>query len=416
MSAPPGQNGRAAAGGVATLDVIVFGAGVAGLWLANTLQAQGFRVCVIESDAIGAGQSLASQGMIHGGQRYALQGHLTAHANVSAQMPALWEKHLAGECAPDLRGVKRLSEQQYLWPAGTLFDRAAVWAAAQMVNAQTRSIRGEDLPLALRQNGIKSAAQLPELVLDMASLMRALAAPLAGRLLAAPEGGCDWSADGEVRLPGLTLRASLLLFAAGLGNEGALAKILGTRAVAQHSQRRALRQILVRRMAAPLFGHAVTASPKPRITVTSHLLTPGDPSAGYVWYLGGALTEAVLPMQPEAALRHAQSEMRALMPAEDWNAKEWALCDVIRAEPLDAQGRLPDAPRILPLSERVWAAWPVKMTFLPLLAEQLQQQLAASGIVPNAAAAQPLPELAALPAAPLGSLPWQKAQWRTLGA
>ena len=51
-------------------DIMVFGGGIAGLWLGNTLSRAGYNVIVIESDKLGAGQTLASQGMIHGGQKY----------------------------------------------------------------------------------------------------------------------------------------------------------------------------------------------------------------------------------------------------------------------------------------------------------------------------------------------------------
>ncbi len=52
-----------------TYDIIVFGGGIAGLWLSNVLVREGYDVILIESDRLGCGQTLASQGMIHGGQK-----------------------------------------------------------------------------------------------------------------------------------------------------------------------------------------------------------------------------------------------------------------------------------------------------------------------------------------------------------
>ena len=50
-----------------TTDIVIFGGGIAGLWLLNRLQQQGLDVILLESAGLGGGQSLASQGIIHGG-------------------------------------------------------------------------------------------------------------------------------------------------------------------------------------------------------------------------------------------------------------------------------------------------------------------------------------------------------------
>src|SRR5262245_13686728 len=72
-------------------DIIICGGGIAGLWLANTLTQAQYNVILIERDRLGAGQTLASQGMIHGGQRYVLKGALTPRATAISRMPERWE-------------------------------------------------------------------------------------------------------------------------------------------------------------------------------------------------------------------------------------------------------------------------------------------------------------------------------------
>jgi len=58
-------------------DVLIVGAGVAGLWLNARLRRQGFSTVLVESASLGGGQSVKSQGIIHGGAKYALHGALT---------------------------------------------------------------------------------------------------------------------------------------------------------------------------------------------------------------------------------------------------------------------------------------------------------------------------------------------------
>lgn len=52
------------------VDVVIVGAGIAGLWLLNILRSNGYSVILFENESIGGLQTMASQGMIHGGQRY----------------------------------------------------------------------------------------------------------------------------------------------------------------------------------------------------------------------------------------------------------------------------------------------------------------------------------------------------------
>ena len=60
------------------VDVIVFGGGIAGLWTLARLQQAGYKAVLLESQALGAGQTRYAQGIIHGGTKYALTGKLTA--------------------------------------------------------------------------------------------------------------------------------------------------------------------------------------------------------------------------------------------------------------------------------------------------------------------------------------------------
>ena len=58
-------------------DVVIIGAGIAGLWLHHRLNKMGFHALLLENKSIGNAQTLSSQGIIHGGSKYALNGILS---------------------------------------------------------------------------------------------------------------------------------------------------------------------------------------------------------------------------------------------------------------------------------------------------------------------------------------------------
>src|SRR3546814_16235877 len=58
------------------VDVAVVGGGIAGLWLLARLQANGHSAVLVEAVALGAGQKLPSQGIIHSGLKSATDPNL----------------------------------------------------------------------------------------------------------------------------------------------------------------------------------------------------------------------------------------------------------------------------------------------------------------------------------------------------
>ena len=68
MQAPPTDTTK--------LDVLVIGGGVVGLWTLDRLVAAGHQAALLERDALGQGQSICAQGILHGGVKYSLSGLL----------------------------------------------------------------------------------------------------------------------------------------------------------------------------------------------------------------------------------------------------------------------------------------------------------------------------------------------------
>src|SRR5260221_5187439 len=111
------------------LDVVIFGGGAAGLWLVDQLSRRGDRVLLLEAGRLGKGQTIASQGIIHGGLKYTLNGLLTPAAREIRDMPEIWRQCLAGIRAPDLRNTRLRSPACYLWRSQSLRSRLGMLGA-----------------------------------------------------------------------------------------------------------------------------------------------------------------------------------------------------------------------------------------------------------------------------------------------
>ena len=104
-------------------DIIIIGAGIAGLWSANQLQQMGLSVLVLEHEKIGGGQSIHSQGIIHGGIKYSLLGKLSPATKAIATMPKIWQHCFAGNGPIDLSNARLLSKHYVLWTAENLVSK-----------------------------------------------------------------------------------------------------------------------------------------------------------------------------------------------------------------------------------------------------------------------------------------------------
>ena len=62
------------------VDTLIFGGGIAGLWLLDELRRAGRSALLVEATALGDGQTISSQGILHSGLKYSLNGLLSSAA------------------------------------------------------------------------------------------------------------------------------------------------------------------------------------------------------------------------------------------------------------------------------------------------------------------------------------------------
>ena len=369
-------------------DVLIVGGGVAGLWLNARLRKQGFATVLVDKGTLGGGQSVKSQGIIHGGTKYALSGALTGASEAIADMPRRWREALEGKGELDLSGVRLLSDAHYLWSPGTLAGNLTSFFASKAVRSRVGQVKGDELPPALQHPKFKGKVyRLSELVLDVPSLIARLA-ELAGDSLFAGQ-QIEPLHDGNelvgLRVDGREIRAQRIVFSAGGGTAELLAA-LGLQQPAM--QRRPLHMVIVKAPTLkPLYAHCLGGGTKPRVTVTSHPAADGD----WVWYLGGDLAEADGVARDEASqIAAAKKELAELVPWIDLSAAQWATLRIDRAEPAQSALARPDN-AFLAEQGRLLVGWPTKLALSPDFSDRVEAALARDGIRPGQHPA--LPEL-----------------------
>lgn len=369
-------------------DVLIVGGGIAGLWLHARLRQLGYASLLLENASLGGGQSVKSQGIIHGGAKYALHGALTGASEAIADMPRRWREAIEGSGELDLRGVRVLSDAHYLWSPGTLAGNLTSFFASKAVRGRVDQVKGEQLPPALQHPKFKGKVyRLAELVLDVPSLIARLAELAGNSLLSATQ--IEPLREQEtlvgLRVDGREIRAQRIVLSAGGGN----AELLKQLDIAQPTQQlRPLHMVLAKGPALkPLYAHCLGGGPKPRVTVTTHPAADGQ----WVWYLGGDLAEADGVARDAAAqIKAAQKEMADLLPWVDQSATQWATLRVDRAEPAQSGLVRPDN-AFLAEQGRLLVGWPTKLALAPDFADRVCAALQRDAIQPGQHA--PLPAL-----------------------
>ena len=274
--------------------------GVAGLWLLDLLRNRGYDAVLCEQQALGGAQSIASQGMIHGGIKYALGAALTGASEAIARMPERWRSCLDGSGEVDLRGVRVVANEYHMWSNGQL-GKLNSFFASHALRGRVEELAADDYPEVFRHPDFSGTVhKLHDLVLDVTSLLEFLSAPHTNRLISGRAANTRFgsaSADAAKNIEAVTLAdgrelyAQQFIFTAGAGNsEFCTALKQAGHAHAPATQLRPLHQAFVKHPdLTELFAHCLTGirGAEPRLTITTHPLESTEPKTSntHGWYL-----------------------------------------------------------------------------------------------------------------------------------
>jgi len=354
------------------VDTVVIGGGVAALWTAHALHASGRPVVVLTNAPLGSGQSLAAQGVIHGGLKYAAGGKLTDASEALAAMPQRWLDAREGRDPVDLRGVIELSDHQILWSLPGVLSRVVSFFGSKSLRGRVDPVEKADAPAIFASPAYRGRLfRLEEPVLDPVSIIRELARPLrdvtwqvewgrSASLVPGPD-GIDHIRIGETH----RLSAERYVFAAGSGNAGLLSS---TGREGPAMQVRPLHQLVIRRRnLPPFYSVCIGHGPKPPLVSTTH----SDSDGRRIWYIGGDIAEKDGVARSEAEqVRAGQDLFSRLMPWVDLDGADWFTIRADRAEPQTSGGTRPPG-AYCDAEGNIVTAWPNKLALAPDLADQV---------------------------------------------
>lgn len=389
------------------VDVLIVGGGGAGLWLLDRFRREGFVTLLVENSALGAGQTIASQGIIHGGLKYTLSGLLNASARAIRDMPELWRRCLAGETSPDLSNAVIRSQRCCLWRSKSIGSRIGMLGAQKGLRSAAEKLADGDRPTILR-NCPGEVFSVEEQVLDVASVLEALTDSNNNHIVTGEVSlnantmfvDCTISNQGTDRTIGVEARYVVLT--AGAGN-AVLREQLGLPATAM--QRRPLHMVMVRGDLPELYGHCVDWD-KTRATITSAVNRNGQ----MVWYVGGQVSEDGVKMEANNLIRHARSELADIIPGWRDRNFEWSTLRIDRAELKTTGGIRPSGPEII-RNGSIITAWPTKLALVPELSNMICDVIDS----PSGCDDAWLNEISDWPRPSVAAYPWEGAtQWRRM--
>lgn len=360
------------------MDAVIIGGGIAGLWLHARLRQQGYQVVLLEKNIPGCAQSLHSQGIIHGGTKYSLNGALSKAASAIGDMPARWQACIDGTGEVDLSKAHVASEYHYMWSKERLTSKLTAFFASRALGDRIRQQANDPRPKAFDHDDFHgNFYALRELVLDVGSVVDCLRVPWESSIFRYDclKPDTFQMQDGHVstitlqhRQQSVCLKPRHVILTAGEGNESLLHS-MGLNGPAM--QRRPLHMVLVRHQYPhPVFAHCIGTGSKPLITITTHEDSQGRP----IWYLGGNVAETGVELNPAEQIRSVQTLISEILPWIDLGNSEWRSFLINRAEPRQNALTRPDAAFVHQQGNLI-TAWPTKLALTPNLVDAVLAKL-----------------------------------------
>ncbi len=371
-------------------DILIFGSGIAGLWLLNRLRQAGFSAILLENDRLGGNQTLNANGILHGGLKFGLAALRSAEQ--LDDMPALWRDCFSGQGDIDLRGVNILSECQYLWSEASLTARTTTFFASKLLTGKVEPLERGDYPNILADKAFKGLSyRLNDQVVDSRSLVQKLATPFKNCIYKVSAQNCHIEADDKQNtravfitaagIEPLRIRPRRTIFAGGGGNAALLEDIGQSR---PEMTRKALHMVVIKHDRLPVFyGHCLGTSNKQRLTITTHPTKDGKS----VWYLGGELAEEGALRDERLQIETAQRELKELLPWLDIRGARYKTLRIDRILPKDdplltADMLKPNTAFVEGVGNNL-VVWPCKLALAPNLGRQVLARLEQEGFKPE---------------------------------
>ena len=376
------------------IDIAIIGAGIAGLWAFHRFKKMGYNVLLLESEAIGCGQTIASQGIIHSGLKYAFAGKINNLAQNISAMPDLWRAALNGDGDVDLSAARMNAESQYLLIPKGFMGGLVKLVTKQALGNNVHEVPKEQWPDEIKESGFKgSVVFMDEPVLDIASVIRALAEPYKDciRKIDTPKDPLGFLERHEIYPQQIivTAAASNAILASQVQHNDGL-----------ETQKRPLLMGLLKPAPYKLYAHLVGASDKPVATITTHETADSK----LAWYLGGGVAERAKEASPEDVYEATRKGFAKYLPDVDLSNVEWSVLPIDRVEGKSkTDGWMPDTPTIHSV-DIVHYCWPTKLTFAPLLSDRLIEKI---GIEPSKTES----DFSELATVDYTHAPWDTATW-----
>lgn len=368
-------------------DILIFGGGIAGLWLLNRLRAAGYSVILLEQDRLGGHETLNANGIIHGGLKFGLAAMLRDIEDLD-DMPALWRDCLAGNGDVDLSQVRVLAEHQYIWSEASLAARATTFFASRLITGHVEAVESSQRPGVLQSPAFEgSVYRLSDLVIDMPSLVQALIAEHKSCIYKVSAQNCHLETDDKhnttavfitsANMEPIRIHPNCVVLAGGQGN-AALLEDIGLHEPEMES--RIVHMVMLKRASLPSFyAHCLGASRNPRLTVTTHPTRDGEK----IWYIGGELADEGALRDERVQIEYAQRELRELLPWVDLRGARYRTLKIARTLPAGDRGLLrPDNAYVQGIGNNV-LTWPCKLTLAPNLGRQVLAHLDKEGVKPE---------------------------------
>lgn len=369
---------------------IIVGGGISGLWLAAELHSRNIPCLILEKAAVGEAQTLASQGMIHGGTKYSLEGILTKAASEVSMMPGRWREALKGQGTVDLSGVEVERDNQLLWSVGSIQNNLIGFFASKAMKSRMERIKPSEEEAFSSPNFKGQLYKLFEPVIKIDTLIGRFTELLPECIFQAEVSAVIYEMNQVVGVKTNLgdVRGEVILTA----GEGIEQILINSNIEYPKMQRRPL-AMGVARLEAPIpkvFGHQLGRGARPKLTISTHELN------GYQYlYVGGQVAEDGTNRDDLSQIEALTNALKLGLPWLSLKISELFVYRVNRAEPDTGLRIRPDSAYVSTISG-MHVCWPTKLALAPALANKVipRLKLLDRGKFPN------------FPNARQGSYPW----------